>query len=107
MNSTQPVTSEKIGSIAWAVFFLWAGIALLANLPWGWFLLGVGILILAGQIARWLMDMKIEGFWATCGVVLLAGGVWTLLNLPWPLAPILLILLGVVLLGKAVTSFGR
>jgi hypothetical protein len=76
-------------------------------LPWGWFLLGVGVLILATQLVRWLMDMKIEGFWIACGAVFLAGALWTLVDLPWPLAPILLILLGVVLLGKAITGLGR
>jgi xanthosine utilization system XapX-like protein len=53
------------------------------------------------------MDMKIEGFWIACGAVFLAGALWTLVDLPWPLAPILLILLGVVLLGKAITGLGR
>ncbi len=99
--------SDKIGSVAWAVFFIWAGIAILANLPWGWFLLGVGILILASQLVRLLMDMKIEGFWVACGAVFLAGGMWTLLNLPWPLAPILLILLGVVSLSRAIFGARR
>ena len=115
MNNTQPALakgsptekSEKISSVGWAIFFIWVGIAILANLPWGWFLLGVGILVLAAQIARWLMDMKIEGFWVACGTVFLAGGLWTLLDLPWPLAPILIILLGVVLLGKAVIGVRR
>ncbi len=109
MNGTQPTAekSEKIGAVAWAIFFIWAGIAILANLPWGLFLLGVGIIILAAQLVRRLMDIKIEGFWIACGAVFLAGGLWTLVDLPWPLAPILLILLGVVLLGKTVTGFGR
>ncbi len=71
MNTTQPTLggaspadkSDEIGSIAWAIFFIWAGIAILANLPWGRFLLGVSIIILAAQLVRWLMDRKIEGFW--------------------------------------------
>src|SRR5689334_22379409 len=100
MTSTQPTTenSEKIGSVSWAVFFIWIGIVLLTNLRWGSFLLGVGIIIVATQFARWLMGMKLEGFWIACGAVFLVGGLWTLLDLPWPLAPILLILLGVMLL---------
>jgi hypothetical protein len=109
MNSTQPDTekSGKLGSVAWAVFFIWLGIAMLANFPWGWFLLGVGILILAAQCARWLIGLRIEGFWISCATVFIAGGLWTLLNLPWQLAPILIILLGVVLLGRAVIGFSR
>jgi hypothetical protein len=118
MSSTQPAfgqgsSAEKsaparqLDSVAWAVFFIWVGIAMLAEVPWGWFLLGVGVLIVVAQFARWQMGMKIEGFWVACGAVFLAGGLWQLLNLPWPLAPILLILLGVALLGKAVIGVGR
>ncbi len=109
MNSPQPAAekSEKISSVAWAVFFIWAGIAMLSNLPWGWFLLGVGILTLTAQFARWLMDVKIEGFWVACGGVFLIGGLWTLLELPWPLAPILVILLGLAWLGRAIIDIRR
>jgi hypothetical protein len=40
--------------------------------------------------------------------VFLIGGLWTVLNLAsWPLVPIVLILLGVVLLGKAMISIRR
>jgi hypothetical protein len=54
------------------------------------------------------MNIKIEGFWVACGAVFLIGGLWTVLNLPsWPLAPIVFILLGVVLLGRAVISIKR
>lgn len=55
MTSTQPAfgprssteTSDharQLDSVAWAVFFIWVGIAMLADVPWGWFLLGVGAL---------------------------------------------------------------
>ncbi len=109
MNRPQPAAerSATIGSVAWAIFFIWVGIAMLENFPWGWFLLGVGILILAAQFARWLMDMKIENFWIACAIVFIAGGLWTLLHLPWQLAPMLLILFGIALLGKAAIGLRR
>ncbi len=100
-------TARRLGSVAWAVFFIWVGIAMLGNFPWGWFLLGVGVLILPVQFARWLMAMSVEGFWVACATVFVAGGLWTLLNLPWQLAPILLILLGVALLAKAAIGVRR
>jgi len=54
------------------------------------------------------MNIKIEGFWVTWGAVFLIGGLWTVLNLAsWPLAPIVLILLGVVLLAKAIMNIRR
>ena len=116
MNGTQPAVGPsadmskpawQLGPVAWAAFFIWSGIAMLAEVRWGWFLLGVGILILAAQFARRQMKMNIEGFWVLCGTVFLAGGLWKLLDLPWPLAPILLILFGVGLLGKAIVGAKR
>jgi hypothetical protein len=67
----------------------------------------VGIIVLAAQFTRWLMNVEIEGFWIACGAVFLAGGLWTLLDLPWPLAPILIILLGLFLLGRAIIGIGH
>ncbi len=113
MNSTQASPGQtpssqgserarQIDSIAWAIFFIWVGVAMLAQIPWGWFLVGVALLILATQFARWQAGIVIETFWIACGTVFLAGGLWNVLDLPWPLAPILLIVFGLALLGKAV-----
>ncbi len=109
MNTTQPAlgqgspvekTARQIGSVSWAVFFIWVGIAILANVPWSWFFIGVGILILLSQFARWQMNVDIEVFWLACAAVFLLAGLWTLLELPWPLGAILIILLGIGLLAK-------
>jgi hypothetical protein len=119
MNSTQPASGQgsstekseltrRLDSIAWAAFFIWIGIAMLLAISWGWFLVGLGILILAAQLARSQANIKVEGFWVAWGAVFLIGGLWTVLNLAsWPLVPIVLILLGVVLLGKAIISIRR
>lgn len=119
MNSVQPTSGQAsstekseltghLDSMARAIFIIWIGIAMLAAISWGWFLVGLGILILAAQLARLQMNIKIEGFRVAWGAVFLVGGLWTVLNLAsWPLAPIVLILLGMVLLGKAVISIRR
>ncbi len=115
MNSTQATLGERssaeksdraqqLDAVAWAVFFIWVGIAMLAAIPWGWTLLGIGVLTLAPQLVRWQMELSVEGFWVACGVVFLASGVWLLLDLAWPLAPILIILFGAALLAKAVVG---
>jgi hypothetical protein len=97
-----------LDSMARAIVIIWIGIAMLVAISWGWFLVGLGILILAAQLARSQMNIKIEGFWVAWGAVFLVGGLWTVLNLAsWPLAPIVFILLGMVLLGKAVISIRR
>lgn len=94
-------TEGRIDAIAWAVFFIWIGIAMLMEVPWGWFLVGVGVLALAAQLFHWQMDNKVDRFWIACGLVFLAGGVWMLFHIQWPLAPILIILLGLFLLSRA------
>lgn len=106
-SSAETSIAQRLASIVWAVFFVWVGVALLANVPWDWFFLGVGVLILIAQLARWRLNLGIEWFWIACGAVFLAGGIWTLLNLPWPLAPMLLILLGVALFAKTVVGIVR
>ena len=104
MNSVQPTSGQgsstekseltgHLDSIARAIFIIWTGTAML---------------ILAAQLARSRMNIKIEGFWVAWGTMFLVGGLWTVLNLAsWPLAPIVFILLGIVLLGKAVISIRR
>jgi hypothetical protein len=94
--------ARQIDSAAWAVFFIWVGATMLAHVPWGWFLIGVGALILGAQICRWQMGLVVDGFGVACGVIFLAGGAWELLALRWPLAPVLLIVLGGYLLWKTV-----
>lgn len=96
-----------LDSIVWAILLIWVGVAMLAEFSRGWFMLGVGALILAAQLARWLMGLRLEGFWAACGVAFVAGGAWTILDLPWPLTPMLFIALGAALLAKAVADARR
>jgi hypothetical protein len=95
--------SRQIDSGAWAVFFIWVGIAMLAEVPWSWFLVGVGVLILGAQIMRRQSNLKIETFFVVVGLIILAAGVWDLLAMPWPLMPIILIGLGGYLLWKTLS----
>src|SRR5215471_16130900 len=113
-SSAQGTSTEKselarqLDSTARGIFVIWIGIAMLLAISWGWFLVGLGILILAAQLARLQMNIKIEGFWVAWGALFLVGGLWTVLNITsWPLAPIVLIVLGMVLLGKAIISIKR
>jgi hypothetical protein len=93
---------KQLDSVATAVFFIWIGIAVLAQIGWPWSLLGVGLILLGQQAALWRMGEKIDGFRLVCGVVFLFGAVWGLLGMTWPLAPVLLILIGVGSLWNAV-----
>ena len=96
--------TRQLDSVVWAAFFIWIGVGMLAAVPWGWFLIGVGALIAVAQIARTQLGLTIDGFWLGCAAVILAAGVWELLRLEWPLAPILLIALGIALLAKTIAA---
>ena len=94
--------ARQLDAIAWALFLIWIGIAVLAKIGWGWSLLGISAIILGAQATLWRKGEKVDGFSVACGLVFFAGGTWELLGLAWPLAPVLLILLGVGMLWNAV-----
>jgi hypothetical protein len=43
---------RKLDEIGWGLFFIWIGIAFLADVGWGVGLIGVGTIILGGLVAR-------------------------------------------------------
>jgi len=94
--------AHQLDAIAWALFLLWIGIAVLAKIGWGWSLLGISAIILGAQATLWRKVEKVDAFAVVCGLVFLVGGTWELFGLTWPLAPVLLILLGVGMLWNAV-----
>ena len=89
---------KRITTIGWGLFFIWVGFAWLMGYGLGWGLLGVGILTIAVQALRYLFHVKVEGFWLIVGMAFFAAGFWELWSLEIPLAPVLLILLGIGLL---------
>jgi hypothetical protein len=98
------VTAHKLDVVGWGLFFIWIGIALLANLGWGMGLVGVGFLVLVGQLARKYMGLRFEAFWAIVGALFVIGGVWEFLSVRVSLIPILCIVAGVALVVSAVVG---
>ena len=90
--------------IGWALFFVWVGLAWLLELGLGWGLLGVGFLTLGVQLLRYWFGARVEKFWAVVGVAFLVAGFWELWNIAIPLAPVVLIAVGV---GLLVSYFAR
>jgi hypothetical protein len=95
------VVAHKLDAAAWGLFFIWVGVALIANVGWGSGLLGVGAIILVGQMARKHFGLATEGFGVAAGLLFVLGGVWELLGVQFSLAPIVLIVAGVALLLSA------
>lgn len=92
---------RRIDTAAWAAFLIWFGASILANVGWGWFLAGLGIIVLVAQAALRIASEKNDGLRLIGGAVFLIAGIWEIFNLRWPLAPLLVILLGVGRLWRA------
>ena len=98
--------ARKVDAIGWALFFIWVGIAWIANVGFGVGLLGVASIILGMQAIRRLLGINVEFFWIVVGIGFGIGGLWEYLDVQTPLAPIVLIIAGIALL-VSVTWFGR
>jgi hypothetical protein len=95
------VVARKLDAVAWGLFFIWVGVALIADIGWGLGLLGVGAITLGGQLARKYFGLAIERFWVGVGLFFVLGGLWELLGVEVGLVPIMLIVAGVALLLSA------
>jgi hypothetical protein len=94
--------AHKLDAAGWGLFFIWIGIAFLADFGTSVGLLGVGIIILGEQAARYYFNLKLQGFWVVVGVCFLVGGLWELVAVKLPLVPILLIVAGLAILVSIV-----
>lgn len=102
--------AQKLDTAGWGLFFLWVGIAFLADVGEGVGLLGVAIITLAGQAARIYFKLKPEGFWVVVGVLFALGGFWELFQVKVDLLPVLLAAAGIALIisifrGKRPSQF--
>ena len=70
---------RQIDSAAWAFFFIWIGVTMLAAVPWGWFLVGIGVLVIGTQVARWQIGLNANSFGiasAWCSWQAVLGSFW-------------------------------
>ena len=95
---TERNLAHRLGTMGWALFFLWVGIALLSDLSYGVGLLGVGIITLGMQMLRVAFQMKLEGFWVVVGSLFVGGGLGELVKPGAPLLPFILLIAGLLLL---------
>jgi len=98
---------RRLNAIGWGLFFIWIGMAFLADVGWGAGLLGVGVIILGGQVTRTYSGLKLEGFGVVVGSLFFLGGIWELLNVQLDLTPIICIIAGLALLGSVFVGKAR
>jgi hypothetical protein len=94
--------TSRFEAAGWALFFIWVGIAWLAEVGIGIGLLGVAVITLGMQAVRKVAGVRVEGFWVLVGIGFAVAGLWQWIDMPKPLAPFVLIAVGVALLFRRV-----
>jgi hypothetical protein len=51
-NAQSKKLDRKLDTLGWGLFFIWIGVAFLADVGWGAGLIGVGLIILGTLVAR-------------------------------------------------------
>lgn len=105
--STNGTFVRRIDAAGWALFFIWAGTALLTGVGWTWTLIGTGIIILGVQAILLVRGEPLDAFMVAVGVVLLGGSLADLGGLPWSFIPAALIAIGVGMLAGTLRDWGR
>jgi hypothetical protein len=85
--------ARKLNAAGWGAFFIWIGIAFLANISWGLGLLGVGVIVLAGEAARKYFGLCLDLFWLMLGIIFVVWGAGDVLAIQvggilWPIVSI-------------------
>lgn len=96
--------ARSVDSIGWALFFMWVGIVLLANLSWTVSLIGTAAIILAVQGTLYFRGERLDVFMAAVAVVLLVGAVTDVYGSVWSLFPALLIVIGIAMLADTLRA---
>ncbi len=110
MNDTR-VTDRNLDSLGWGAVFIWWGLTeLITTLPHGTPALGFGLILVGVNVARYMKSLPVSGFTTTVGILAMVWGALDLagvfLSLPFevPIFAILLIVLGLIVLGRMFVS---
>jgi hypothetical protein len=103
----QQALNRRLESIGWGAFFVWWGVTeLFQSLPEGIGAIGIGLILLGLNAIRSRNGIATSGFTTTLGILALVLGALQLvqmaLDLPFqlPVFGILLIVLGMIILGR-------
>jgi hypothetical protein len=100
-SSPDPHVVKKLESFGWGAFIIWVGLSILFSFNFNFTLLGIGLITLAVQVLRRNNNLPTEGFWVIAGFLFLFGAVWGMLNIVFPLIPIIIIIAGIVIISQA------
>ena len=98
VTSSEAGSSRSVATAGWGLLLIWIGTALLLRFEWGVGLVGAGTIVLAAQLMRRYLGLAWETFGIVAGVLLVACGVWSLIDVSIRLFPLLCIGAGIALL---------
>ena len=104
---TTPSVADARSSVGWALFFIWAGTALLTGIGWTWALIGTAVIILGVQAILLLRGEPMDAFMVAVGIVLLGGAIADLGGIAWSFIPVALIVIGVGMLAGTLRAWGQ
>ncbi len=90
---------KRLDAVGWGIFFVWIGIASVADVGWGAGLLGVGVITLGTQAARRYFGLPVERLWLVIGIVFAVWGAFEMFKIH--LGGALLIIVGIVIIVSA------
>lgn len=100
--------NQKLEKIAWGTFLIMIGlIAILPNdaFPAGSWLVGTGLILLGINTTRFVQRIPTSRFTIFLGLLALAAGISEYLQITFPILPILIILIGLVMVFKPKLKF--
>lgn len=107
-GNTDRSLAGRIDAFGWGLFFIWAGIAFLADVGWRLGILGVGVIALGAQAARRYLGLTVDLFGLGMGLAMVAWGAWGfvqprvgVLEVSGAFWPALFIAVGLVLVVRA------
>lgn len=105
INVDRTRTSKVIDRMSWALFFIFTGVLFLfpsGGLNTSVWLIGTGTIILASGFVKGIFRAGVSGFQFFMGFIMLIYGIANIINQHIPFWPSIIILLGVVIIFKAV-----
>jgi hypothetical protein len=88
------IVAKNVKAAGWGLFSIWMGIAMFAHVGAGATWVGIGIIILGAQAVLKHAALKIDAFWVAAGFLIVAAGIWELLNVKLDLLPFLCVAAG-------------
>lgn len=108
-DDTRRTLSGRIDAFGWGLFFIWIGIAFLADVSWPLGIAGAGVIALGSQAVRKYEGLPVDRFGVAMGLAMVSWGAWShlqprfgLLQVPGAFWPVLFIAVGAALVVRAV-----